>query len=726
MLDKFSSSSIDDWTNTVVSRYSDKGSRVIRDAVELASKAHRSQKRASGEPYLYHVIAVANILANMNMDYETIAAALLHDVVEDSEITLEYIQKNFGESIAKMVDGVTKLGFISEVKEGGTQKHDKQWANAESLRKMLLAMVGDVRVVLIKLADRLHNLRTLNYLDRKRQQRIAKETLEIFSPLANRLGVWQIKWELEDLSLRYIEPESYKKIARQLDERRIDREDYIEHVIKILNVELQKEGIKGEVTGRPKHIYSIWKKMRRKGVDFSEIFDVRAIRVLVENLADCYAALGIVHSLWRHIPNEFDDYIASPKGNFYRSLHTAVVGPAGKVLEVQIRTSEMHEHAELGVAAHWRYKEGTRHDPEFEQKVSWLRQLLEWKDEEDSADDFIDRFKAESLDDRVYVLTPKGNVVDLAMGATPLDFAYSIHTDIGHQCRGAKVNGKIVPLTFKLESGMQVDVLTTKTGTPSRDWLNPSLGYLKTSRARAKVRSWFKHQDQEKNISAGRTMFEKELHRMGVSDINLEKLAQHFKVRNPDDLFSAIGRGEITATQIAGATQERIIDRPEKLPVRSRVHQHRGSPDEIHIQGVGNLLTNLARCCKPTPGDPIVGYITQGRGVSIHRADCANVLGLEGERSQRLIEVSWGSHDESVYQVDIQIIAYDRQGLLGDITAVLSNEKVNVISVNTSTDQKDFMARMTLTLEVSDVAQLSRMLTRVGQVPNVLEACRKK
>ncbi|MCK5091579.1 MAG: GTP diphosphokinase, partial [Gammaproteobacteria bacterium] len=673
VLDKYSGSGIDDWVNTVASRYSDKGSYVIRDAVQMARKAHESQKRASGEPYLSHVIAVADILANMDMDYETVAAALLHDVVEDSEITLEQIRKNFGASIATMVDGVTKLGLVSEVKESKPQKHDKQWANAESLRKMLLAMVGDVRVVLIKLADRLHNLRTLNYLDRNRQQRIAKETLEIFSPLANRLGMWQIKWELEDLSLRYIDPESYKKIAQQLAERRVDREDYIERVIKILNTELQKEGVKGEVTGRPKHIYSIWKKMQKKGVDFHEIFDVRAVRVLVENLADCYAALGVVHSLWRHIPNEFDDYIANPKGNFYRSLHTAVIAPEGKVLEIQIRTSEMHEHAELGVAAHWRYKEGARHDPEFEQKISWLRQLLEWKDEEDSADDFIDRFKAETLDDRVYVLTPNGNVVDLAMGATPLDFAYSIHTDIGHQCRGAKVNGKIVPLTFKLESGMQVEVLTTKTGTPSRDWLNPNQGYLKTSRARAKVRSWFKHQDQEKNISAGRAMFEKELHRLGVSDINLEKLAHHFKVRNPDDLFSAIGRGEITATQIAGATQERIIVRPKKFPVRSRVHQHHGSPDEIHIQGVGNLLTNLARCCKPTPGDPIVGYITQGRGVSVHRSDCSNVLGLHGERSQRLIEVSWGSHDESVYQVDIQILAYDRQGLLGDITAVLSN-----------------------------------------------------
>lgn len=726
VLDEFSDSSIDEWADDVASRYSDKGSEVIHDAVRLARKAHEFQKRVSGEPYLFHVITVADILANMDMDYETIAAALLHDVVEDSEFTLEHIRNNFGASIAKMVDGVTKLGLIREVKEGKLHKHDKQWANSESLRKMLLAMVGDVRVVLIKLADRLHNLRTLKYLDQERQQRIARETLEIFSPLANRLGIWQIKWELEDLSLRYIDPDTYKKIARQLDERRVDREHYIEQVIKKLNEELRKEGVKAKVTGRPKHIYSIWKKMQLKGVGFHEIFDVRAVRVVVENIADCYAVLGAVHSLWHHISNEFDDYIANPKGNFYRSLHTAVSGPEGKVLEVQIRTRAMDEHAELGVAAHWQYKEGGKHDPEYEQKITWLRQLLEWKDEEDSADDFIDRFKAESLDDRVYVFTPNGNVVDLARGATPLDFAYSIHTDVGHQCRGAKVNGNIVPLAYELKSGVQVEILTSKTGTPSRDWLNPHLGYLKTSRARAKVRSWFKLQDHEKNITAGRMMLEKELHRLGVSELNLDKLANHFHIKHQDDFFSSIGRGEITATQIAGATQERFIVGPQSLSVsRSRAQKYSAGLGEISVQGVGNLLTNFARCCKPAPGDLIVGYITQGRGVTIHRSDCSNVLGMHGERSQRLIEVSWGSKTESLYQVDVLIIAYDRQGLLGDITAVLSNESVNVIAVNTRTDKADFLAKMTLTLEVRDAAQLSRTLTRIGQIPNVQQAFRK-
>lgn len=715
----------DAWVQDIALYRPELDAPLVRKACRFALEAHRDQTRASGEPYVRHVLAVAEILADLNLDQETIAAAILHDVVEDTPVTLDQIRTEFGDAVGRLVDGVTKMDFIGEYPEHDAGHKRKDWANAESLRKMLLAMAEDVRVVLIKLADRLHNMRTLGYLPEAKRRRIARETLDIFAPLANRLGIWQIKWELEDLSLRHLEPETYMEIARLLDERRVDRERYIENVVRVLNEELTKAGISAEVRGRPKHIYSIWRKMQRKRLDFHEIFDVRAVRIMVNTVAECYGALGIVHSLWRHIPKEFDDYIATPKENMYQSLHTAVVGPEGKNLEVQIRTVEMHQQAELGVAAHWRYKEGARFESGFEQKVAWLRQLLDWKEEESNAGDFIDRFKAEVFEDRVYVLTPKGNVVDLQAGATPLDFAYYIHTDVGHRCRGAKVNGSIVPLTYELKNGDQVEILTTRAGLPSRDWLNPHLGYLKTSRARAKVRSWFRQQDQDKNIAAGRTALDRELHRLGVSDLALEKLASHFRVDRADDFLAAVGRGEITGAQIAGAAQEQVMPapaRPEPLPGR-RARKGPG-PGEIKIQGVGNLLTNIAGCCKPVPNDPIVGYITRGHGVSVHRQDCPNVLRLQTQARERLIEVSWGTQQESVYPVDVMITAFDRQGLLRDITAILSNEKANVLSLNTNTDRDDQTARVRLTLEIEDVGQLSRLLTKIGQLQNVVDVYR--
>jgi GTP pyrophosphokinase len=537
------------------------------------------------------------------------------------------------------------------------------------------------------------------------------------------MGIWQIKWELEDLSLRYLHPDAYKKIAGMLDEKRIHREKYIEKVISLLSREMAKQGIEADIAGRPKHIYSIWRKMNRKGLEFSEIFDVRAVRVLVKSVADCYAVLGIVHTLWKHIPKEFDDYIATPKGNNYQSLHTAVLGPEGKTLEVQIRTKEMHEHAELGVASHWRYKEGGKFDPGFEQKITWLRQLLEWRDEEVDAGGFVDRFKGEVVDDRVYVITPKGNVLDLPVGATPLDFAYHIHTDVGNRCRGAKVDGNIVPLTYTLKTGEQVDILTSKNGTPSRDWLNPHLGYLKTSRARSKVRTWFKQQDQDKNVLAGRAILDKELGRLNVSDLSLDKIAQHFRFDQNDDFYAAIGRGDITSGQIANAVNE--ITRPDTPEVKilreTRLRRPKEIPGDINIQGVGNLLTQIARCCKPAPDDPIVGFITKGRGVTIHRADCPNVL---RQPVERLIEVSWSTRIDSTYPVDILLVAYDRTGLLKDVTSVLSNEKVNVLAVNTMTDIKDHLARMKLTLEVNGIDQLSKVLSKISQIPNVIEVKR--
>jgi GTP pyrophosphokinase len=699
--------------------------QVLADAIQLCIDAHHGQQRVSGEPYYLHALAVAEILNELNLDHETLAAAMLHDVVEDTEVTLDDVRTRFSEVIAHLVDGVTKMERIGEFQEValGAQDHNQ----AESLRKLLLAMAEDVRVVLIKLADRLHNMRTLKYLDEVKQRRIAQETMDIYAPLANRLGIWQIKWELEDLSLRYLEPEAYQSLASMLDEKREDRQRYIDGVIATLDAELKKAGITATITGRPKHINSIWRKMQRKHVDFDQIFDMRAVRILVKEVKDCYAALGVVHGLWRHIPKEFDDYIASPKENLYRSLHTAVVGPGGHSLEVQIRTEEMHKHAELGVAAHWRYKEGRGFDPGYEEKIAWLRQLLEWREEEHTANDFVDRFKSEAFQERVYVLTPQGRIIDLPQGSTPLDFAYAVHSEIGHRCRGAKINGRIVPLTYQLKNGEQVEVLTTRQGEPSRDWLNSHLGYLKTSRAKSRVRSWFKRQDYELNVSAGRSILDKEFHRLGITDLPIDKLAARFKYKQVDDLLAAIGRGEITPGHLANAASEMLPRQEPQEPLRPRLSkkQQAAATTGFRIRGVGNLLTSLARCCNPVPNDPIIGYITRGRGVTIHRQDCGNVLRLQGEERARLIEVDWGAPSSESYPVDISIEAYDRGGLLRDIAALLANEKINVTGVNTATDPRDGIARMSLSLEISDISQLSRVLSQIGQLQNVVEARRK-
>ena len=699
---------------------------LLTKAAAWAINAHQEQQRASGEPYHSHVFAVADILNDLHLDYETLAAAMLHDVVEDTEVTLDDIRENFGPAIARMVDGVTKMDRIGEFQQeaaAGTEDQEQ----SENLRKLLLAMAEDVRVVLIKLADRLHNMRTLQHLRPESQRRIARETMDIYAPLANRLGIWQVKWELEDLALSYLEPQAYRELVRLLSESREDREDYIASVIKILNTELAKAGIKAKVTGRPKHINSIYRKMQRKRLDFDQIFDMRAVRIIVQEEKDCYAALGIVHGLWRHIPKEFDDYIANPKENLYRSLHTAVVGPESRNLEIQIRTEEMHRHAELGVAAHWRYKEGGSADAGYEEKIAWLRQLLEWKDEERSANDFVDRFKSEAFQERVYVLTPQGRIIDLPQGATPLDFAYAVHTEVGHRCRGAKVNGRIVPLTHALRNGEQVEVLTARQGGPSRDWMNTHLGYLKTSRARSRVRSWFRHQEFENNASAGRAILDRELNRVGITKLTIDKIAERFKFKQVDDFLAAIGHGDVTAGQLARAANE-LLPRQDELVVQPRrtTRKELTTTDSgFKVYGVGNLLTTTARCCKPVPNDPIVGYITRGRGVTIHRQDCGNVLRLQGEDRDRLIEVEWGTAGEDGYQVDIAIEAYDRSGLLRDITAELANEKINLVGVNTLTDKQDGMARMSLALEIADISQLSRVLAKIAQLPNVVEARRK-
>ncbi len=717
-----------DWLNAVGQGRSESERAFIGKAMDCAQSAHRQQRRASGEPYFLHCLAVAEIVHHLKLDHEAVAAAILHDVVEDTDVTLDWVRKEFGENVARLVDGVTKMGRIGEMRENSDGKHRSRPSDSESIRKLLLAMAEDVRVVLIKLADRLHNMRTLRYLSEQRQQRIARDTLEIYAPLANRLGIWQVKWELEDLALRYLDPESYHRIASLLDGRRIDRERHIELVKSRLGAAFQAAGIKAEITGRPKHIYSIWRKMQRKSIDFHEIFDVQAVRVLVDSPGDCYAVLGIVHGLWQYVPNEFDDYVANPKSNNYRSLHTAVIGPEGKAVEVQIRSHEMHDHAELGIAAHWLYKEGAHFDSGFERKVVWLRQLLEWKEEEPSADEFVDRFKSESVEERVYVLTPQGRVIDMPAGATALDFAYHIHTDVGHRCRGVKVNGRIVPLTYELRTGEQVEVLTGRQAKPSRDWINPHLGYLKTSRARAKVRHWIKLQDRDINIAAGRSALERELHRLGLSNSHLDEVAVRLNFSDVDSLMAALGRGETQTGQVVSVLMHILEPEPETaapLLVPNRRAARKRSPDDFRVLGVGNLLTNPARCCRPVPDDPIVGYITRGRGVTIHRKDCSSVLRLKEEDRDRLIDVEWGDSPDKVFPVHICITAFDRPGLLRDVSTILANDRISMLGVSTRTNTKDMIANMDLQAEVTDIAQLSRILDRIAQLSNVIEVRRK-
>jgi GTP pyrophosphokinase len=719
--------SAEDWFSQLAVERPVADVELIRRAWELASRAHAGQSRASGEPYVLHSLAVAQILAELRLDAETIAGAILHDVVEDTSVKLEDVGREFGARVAALVDGVTKMAVIQEYRPGeerGRQEH----AQAESLRKMLLAMAEDVRVVLIKLADRLHNMRTLGALPEDKQKRIARETMEVFAPLANRLGIWQIKWELEDLSFRYLEPVAYKQIAALLAEKRVDREQYLDRFVARLSEELRQAGIAAEVTGRPKHIYGIWRKMRRKSKDFAQITDIRGVRVLVDNVRDCYGALGIAHTLWQHIPGEFDDYIATPKENNYRSIHTAVIGPQGKVVEVQIRTHDMHKESELGVAAHWRYKEGTRAEGGFDQKIAWLRTLLAWKDEVAEASEFVDQFKSEVFGERVYVFTPKGKIVDLAAGATPLDFAYHVHTQVGHRCRGARVNGQMVPLTYKLKTGEQVEIITVKEGGPSRDWLSPHLGYLATSKARAKVAHWFREQGFDAAVSAGRDDLERELDRLGLGEVKHELLASRLHFARVEDFLAALGRGEVKPAQIAGALREYVEPVWKKGPptsVPGAAARAAAAPSGVTVQGVGKLLTRMARCCNPLPGEPIVGFITRGQGVTVHRADCPNAMHHRDEHGERLVQVSWGAAGDRTYPVEVEVVALERTGLLRDITGLLANEKINVLAVNTVTDRDTQIARMRLTLEITDLETLSRVLAQIDRIPNVTEVRRR-
>ncbi len=704
---------------------------LVLRAYVVGSYAHRNQHRKSGEPYITHPLNVTIILAELlGMDAATLASGLMHDVVEDTDFDVDYIKDYFGDEVATMIDGVTKLKKIKQLSNVSQGIKDEK---AESLRKMFLAMVEDIRVVIIKLADRLHNMRTLDSQQDHKKRRIARETLDIFAPLANRLGIWQLKWELEDISFQFLEPNTFGQITKAMQQKRAERERWVAEITETLEQSLATHGIIGTVNGRPKHIYSIWRKMERKGVDFDQIYDVHGFRVMVEDIPKCYAALGIVHSLWRPIPGEFDDYIASPKDNMYRSLHTAVVGPSGRPMEVQIRTVEMHQFAEYGIAAHWRYKEQTRHDQQFEEKIAWLRQLMEWRQDVSDASEFVDSMKTDVFKDRVYVFTPQGEVMDLAAGSTPIDFAYAIHTDIGHRCRGAKVDGRIVPLDYKLKNSEQVEIISAKRGGPTRDWLNPNLEYVATQRARSKIRSWLRKQNREENIRQGRHVLEREMRRLAV-DEGMEELAHLFNFEDPDTFLAAIGYGDVNSQQIA----QRLFDYERRQKeaslaeagiadglVRNRT-QHSNQGSGVYVQGFAGMMTQPGKCCGPAPGDPIVGYITKGRGVTVHRTSCPNIASrVRTGNDQRLVEVQWASAPEETYLVDVQITAYDRVGLLRDFSSLVADEKINMPSVDVLTGQKDNVAQINATLAITDVAQLTRILTKIDRLPNVIESRRR-
>ncbi len=696
------------WLDQIGAAYSPDERVAIGDALDAARLRYGHLTTADGEPWLDRTLGAAAIVAGLKVDVSSVRAAILLGAPSVAGFDAAEFAERFGAEVAQMVIGAARMGAIRAAPDSaGMEERDLQ---AENLRKMLLAMVQDIRVVLVKLAERTQALRFLvgsETASAEARAHAARETLDLFAPLANRLGVWQLKWELEDLSLRALEPEAYERIARLLDERRFDRQHYIESVRGTLKRELAAADIKADVTGRAKHIYSIWNKMRRKGSGIESLYDIRAVRILVESVKDCYAALGVVHNLWTPIPREFDDYIAKPKANDYRSLHTAVIGPEGQPLEVQIRTFDMHRQSEYGVAAHWRYKEDAVADA-----GEWLQQ-----------------FKSSLFTDTIYVLTPQGKVVDLPRGATPVDFAYAVHTSLGHRCRGAKVDGAMVPLNTVLSSGQRVDIVTVKQGGPSRDWLNPELGYVHSHRARAKVRQWFKAQQVEQTIANGREIVERELARAGLTAVKLEALAAELGFAKLDEFFAAVARSEVNQRALQNAIH--AVGRPDSAPapvaeqasVVKRESRAAGAGSGILIVGVDRLMTGLARCCKPAPPDPIVGFVTRGKGISIHRQSCSNIARMRERQPERLMTADWGAPRDEVFAVDVIVEAMDRQGLLRDVSEVFSREKINVTAVNTLS--RNLQARMAFTLEVRGLPDLKRALALVRDVPGVLSATRR-
>lgn len=699
----------------------------IREAYEFAEHAHHGQVRKSGEPYILHPLAVADILVDMQMDVTSIIAALLHDVVEDTTVSLEAVQDKFGRTCAMLVDGLTKLERI--------KFKTKEEQQNENYRKMFVAMAQDIRVILIKLADRLHNMRTLKYQSEESQRRIADETLEIFCPIAHRLGISAIKWEMEDIALRYLNPQQYYRIVNLMQKKRTEREQYIEDVIGNIQDKLREMGIEGDISGRPKHIYSIYKKMSSRNKQFNEIYDLMALRVIVDNIKDCYAALGIIHTLWKPMPGRFKDYIAMPKPNMYQSLHTTVIGPKGEPLEVQIRTWEMHQTAEYGIAAHWAYKEGNG-SPEgtFSDKMQWFREILELQKETDNASEFMESMKMDFFTDLVFVFTPKGEVIELPAGAVPLDFAYRIHTEVGNRTIGAKINGRIVPLDHKLKTGDIVEILTSKHSYgPSQDWVK----IAQSSHARSKIKQWFKKEKREENVAKGREAIERELKRLSfdphalMTDEKLLEAAKKFAFNDIEDMMSAIGFGGITAAQICTKLTEKLrkekeAEEAQAMELTNEVKEVKAAPPEkksrpvsgVRVKGVDNLLIRFARCCNPVPGDDIIGYITRGRGVSVHRTDCTNIPGENTEEGNRVIEVEWADSVESNFHVEIEITGHDRRGLLNEVLQVVSESKTMISAVSGRSD-KNKMAMIHMTILIRNIEHLHAVVEKIKRVEDV-------
>ncbi|MCH6549288.1 MAG: bifunctional (p)ppGpp synthetase/guanosine-3',5'-bis(diphosphate) 3'-pyrophosphohydrolase [Proteobacteria bacterium] len=673
------------------------------------------QQRAEGR-------AIADIVEGLGLSPDVIAAVHVYPLLRDDLLGSAKLEASDIGELAGIAHGLVQLGRF-RLPPDWQPGEALAVQQSEALRKMLLAVVSDVRLVLVRIAEQLYRLRLAKKAPMDEQQALAIETREIYAALANRLGVWRLKWELEDLAFRYLEPVTYKQIAQSLNEKRTERESFIATVKSQLLVELAKAGLDADISGRPKHIYSIWRKMQRKGSGLEHIFDERAVRVLVNDVRECYAALGVVHNLWSYLPGEFDDYIANPKENNYQSLHTAVIGPEGRTVEVQIRTHDMHRQAELGVAAHWRYKEGSPPEAAFDQKIRFIRHILEPSDRDD---ELLDQIRDDVFEDRVYAVSPKGDVAEMPAGSTPLDFAYHVHTQVGHRCRGAKVNGRIVPLSYKVQNGDKIEIITASEAKPSRDWLNPQLGYLAATRSRAKVRSWFRQQDKEQNRRQGREMLERELARLNVRDIPANEIAKHLKFKDSAALCTALGAGDLSTAAIATALQNLRRDEYGEILKKPRQRKSKAAQrNKTSISGIGDLLSTFARCCRPVPPEHIAGYITQGRGVSIHRQDCGNFLRLNSRNPERVIEIDWGNSEHASYPAELKLYAYDRQGLLRDISSVLADEKISVLAMQTKSDKKRMQAIMELSIEVPGLPALSRIISRLEQVPNVTSVRRR-
>ncbi|MGM0501701.1 MAG: RelA/SpoT family protein [Bacillota bacterium] len=715
--------SLDKLLIEIESYIEDPNVELVKEAYYYAKKVHRDQDRVSGEPFVSHPLEVARIMAGLKLDLVSITAALLHDTVEDTEATLDDIREKFGSEIELLVNGVTKLNKINF--------ESKEEHQAESLRKMLLAMAKDIRVVLIKLCDRLHNMRTLNYLRKEKRKRKATETIEIYAPLAHRLGISQLKWELEDLSFQYLEPEKYKELSSKVAKNRAERKEYIKRMNKKLSAKLNQVGIEAKIYGRPKHLYSIYQKMVNKNKNFDEIYDLTALRVIVNSVKECYEVLGIIHDLWSPMPGRIKDYVAMPKSNMYQSLHTTVVTPKGETLEIQIRTEEMHYTAEYGIAAHWRYKDGKPQDEDFEEKISWLRQLLEWQRDLTDSKEFMEALKIDLFEDEVFAFTPQGDVISLPKDATPVDFAYHIHTEVGHNCIGAKANGNIVPLEYRIQNGDIIDIMTNSESGPSRDWLD----FVQTSRAKSKIKRWFKHQRKDEVAAKGKEKLQQELKKRNIElkenekETKLKELAPNLGVSDIEGLYTAIGYDKVSAKKVVHELEPE--EKKEKTPekeIKELQHKHQIQRDSssnqgVKVKGMDDLLVRIAKCCNPVPGDEIGGYITRGRGVSIHRLDCPNFKGLKDSEAERIIDVEWYVDKDKSYQVELEVKALDKKSLLNDLTKVISEEGVNITAVDARTSD-DQLAHINLGIHISSLDHMNKIMDKLEEIDGVLKVRR--